>query len=629
MCGICGKINIHGQEIPRELIVSMTNALISRGPDDQGIYQSTHPMSVGLGHRRLSIVDLSPAGKQPMSNEDKSIWLIFNGEIYNHQQLRHNLKAQGHRFSSLTDSEVILHLYEQDGIKCLEQLNGMFAFCLWDSKTQALYLCRDRAGIKPLVYSWDGQSLTFASEIKSLLCDPAIKRDMDKEALNLYLTLNYIPCPYTIYKSIKKLNPGTFLKLQNNEIHLEKYWDITPSSYVNMDFEESKKTLYALMEDSVRLQSTVDVPLGAFLSGGVDSSIIVGLMSKVNSSKVKTFSIGYEDIPLLDETPYARQVAELHQTEHTEIKLRSRDTLNVFTDLLDWFDEPFADSSAIPTFIVARETRRHVKVALSGDGGDELFAGYRMYAAERWYSKYKQIPLSLRKALVEPLIKILPDSRDEQSTEQIRRMKKFIMGAVENFDERFFLWNQVLSRNLRESLLMNPPENLDAGQNIISTLLNAYPSDPINKMLYCDFKNSLPNDMLTKVDWMSMKNSLEVRVPMLDQRIIEFMFNLQGNWKLRKSKGKYILLETFKSLLPPSVLNRPKAGFEVPISQWLKTDLKFLLDEYLSEATIKKEGVFNYGPIKTLINDFQHNRRDTSWQLWNLIVFEAWFKRNH
>jgi len=631
MCGICGKINIQGKEIPAELITKMTNALEHRGPDDHGIFQTSHPISVSLGHRRLKIVDLSPAGKQPMPNEDKTIWLVFNGEIYNHPKLRHELGSRGHRFCSQTDSEVILHLYEEEGIKCLEKLNGMFAFCLWDSKSQSVYLCRDRAGIKPLVYSWDGQSLIFASEIRSLLCDPAIPTVMDEEALNLYLTFNYIPAPYTIYKNIKKLESGSYLMLKNKEIFLKKYWDVNQSAGVvsspKMEFEDCKKKLYTLMENSVRMQGVADVPLGAFLSGGIDSSIIVGLMSKNTSSKVKTFSVGFEDIPLFDETHYARQVAEFHQTDHTEIKLNSRNVLNVFTDLLDWFDEPFADSSAIPSFIVSRETQRHVKVALSGDGGDELFAGYRMYTGDYWYSRYKQIPSFMRKGLIEPLIKSIPDSRDTKSLEQMRRLKKFVAGAADTFEERFFLWNQIYPRNLREKLLKTSTVNFDSGKNMLSASLNTIAGDPVNRMLYCDFKNSLAYDMLTKVDWMSMKNSLEVRVPMLDQHIIEFIFQLDGNLKLKNGKGKYILLETFKDLLPPALHRRPKAGFEVPISLWLKTDLKFLIDEHLSEEKIKRQGIFHYEPIKNLINDLLGNRRDTSWQLWNLIVFQAWHSK--
>ncbi|MBF0512323.1 MAG: asparagine synthase (glutamine-hydrolyzing), partial [Candidatus Omnitrophica bacterium] len=505
MCGICGKINTQGKVVPEDLIRRMTDSLRVRGPDDAGIYQTNTPLSVSLGHRRLSIIDLSSFGKQPMTNEDKTIWLVFNGEIYNHQSLRQELQALGHQFTSQTDTEVIIHLYEQEGIRCLEKLNGMFAFGLWDAKSQALYLCRDRAGIKPLVYSWDGESLIFASEIRSLLCDPQINRELDHDALDLYLTLNYIPAPYTIYQGIRKLEPASYLLLKNNTVTRTQYWGLNNTNTpVPENFEECKKHLYDLLEDSVKRQCVADVPLGAFLSGGIDSSIIVGLMAKTASSRVRTFSIGYEDMPLLDETHFARQVAKLHQTDHTEIRLRGRDMIPVFHDLLSWFDEPFADSSAIPTFIVSRETKKHVKVALSGDGGDELFAGYRMYAGEYWYSQFKQLPLFLRKMFIEPWVNQLPDSRNTKSLEQIRRLKKFIQGAAaDTFEERFFLWNQINPQILRQNLLKRPVSNFNLGQDIFKRSLNQYPMDPINKMLWADFKNSLPNDMLTKVDWMS------------------------------------------------------------------------------------------------------------------------------
>jgi asparagine synthase (glutamine-hydrolysing) len=627
MCGICGKINSQGKVIPKELISKMTSALSHRGPDDQDIYQTTQPFSVSLGHRRLSIVDLSPAGKQPISNEDQSIWMVFNGEIYNHKSLRAELESRGHRFRSQTDCEVILHLYEEYGIDCLSKLNGMFAFALWDSKTTATYLVRDRVGIKPLVFAWDGQSLNFASEIRSILCDPDISRDMNHDALNLYLTFNYIPAPYTIYQSIQKLLPGHYLKLQDNDIEIVPYWDVNQTPSQHLSFEDSKAKLYSLMDNSVRLQSQADVPLGAFLSGGIDSSIIVGLMSRNSASKVKTFSIGFKDSALYDETHFAQEVAKLHKTDHTEIKLQSKDIQPVFTDMLSWLDEPFADSSAIPTFVVARETRQHVKVALSGDGGDELFAGYRMYTGEHLYAKYKQVPSLLRKGLIEPLIKAMPESRNQASLEQIRRMKKFIGSSSDKFEDRFFLLNQIFERRLREDLLKTKSNKLDLGQQMFTQTLKSFKSDNINKMLYCDFKHSLPGDMLNKVDWMSMKNGLEVRVPMLDHHIVEFMFQMDGNFKLNNGKGKYILLETFKDILPKSLLNRPKAGFEVPISQWLKTDLSFLIDEHLSEEKIKKQGLFNYAAVKLLIDDHRKNKHDTSWQLWNLIVFQAWNSR--
>ena len=424
MCGICGKINIEGKEIRRELIARMNSVLSHRGPDDEGIYiNNPSPgagqamASVGLGHKRLSIIDLSEAGRQPMSNEDGSIQMVFNGEIYNFKALKKELEQNGHHFTSQTDCEVIIHLYEKEGIECIKKLNGMFAFALWDSKNQALFLCRDRLGIKPLFYCWDGKSLCFASEIKSILCDPEVSKKMDWNALNLYLTLNYIPGPYTIFKKIKKLDPGCYIMVRKEGLEIKQYWDIEKGTEYcenkEKNIETYKKNLYDLLEDSVRIRLIADVPLGAFLSGGIDSSIIVGLMSRVSNSPVNTYSIGYKDAPLFDETKYAREVAKLNDTHHHEIILSAKDVLDTIPEVLTYLDEPFADSSAIPQYIVSRETKKHVKVALSGDGADELFAGYRMYSGEYWYSRYKLFPRVLRTKLIEPLLTSLPDSRDK------------------------------------------------------------------------------------------------------------------------------------------------------------------------------------------------------------------------
>jgi len=644
MCGICGKINIEGKEIRRELIARMNSVLSHRGPDDEGIYinnpspgASQAMASVGLGHKRLSIIDLSEAGRQPMSNEDGSIQMVFNGEIYDFKTLKKELEQSGHNFTSQTDCEVIIHLYEKEGIECIKKLNGMFAFALWDSKNQTLFLCRDRLGIKPLFYCWDGKSLYFASEIKSILCDPEVSKKMDWNALNLYLTLNYIPGPYTIFKKIKKLDPGCYIMVRKKGLEIKQYWDIEKGTeyYENKEknIETYKKNLYDLLEDSVRIRLIADVPLGAFLSGGIDSSIIVGLMSRVSNSPINTYSIGYKDVTFFDETEYAREVAKLNDTHHHEIILSAKDVLDTIPEVLTCFDEPFADSSAIPQYIVSRETKKHVKVALSGDGGDELFAGYRMYSGEYWYSRYKLFPRVLRTNLIEPLLISLPDSRDKYLLEHIRRIKKFVTGAKDRFEDRLFAWNEIFPEELREKIINkkkieSDKINPDLGKEMLLKRLSSYDSDNINRMLYMDLKISLPNDMLSKVDWMSMRNSLEVRVPFLDHRLVEYVFKIRGNLKLKGTKGKYILRETFKDILPPLLLNKPKWGFEIPISKWLKSELRFLINEYLSKKKIENQGIFNFKPIEKLIDDLFRDRSDTSWHLWNLIVFQAWYSRH-
>ncbi|MFC1867259.1 asparagine synthase (glutamine-hydrolyzing) [Thermodesulfobacteriota bacterium] len=633
MCGICGKVDFHGKGISKALLKKMTDSFTYRGPDDEGFFTSPF---IGLGHRRLSVIDLSPSGHQPMSNEDESIWLVFNGEIYDFEEHRARLQSKGHRLKSRTDCETIIHLYEEEGIDCLHHLNGMFAFALWDGNIQRLWLARDRLGIKPLHYYWDGKRLLFASEIKAILCDPEVPKEIDSEALDLYLTLNYIPAPRTIFKNMRKLEPGNNLLAEKGGLSVEPYWDIPlvseASGALSDEGKQSgnyKKHLFRLIEDSVKRRLVSDVPLGAFLSGGIDSSIIVALMAKNSTRPVKTFSIGYKGLPSFDETGFAREVARFNNTDHHEFKLGYRDVLEAFPLVLENLDEPFADSSVVPTFIVSRETRNHVTVALSGDGGDELFAGYRMYKGEYWSRYYARIPSFFRERLIAPLINSLPDARDKPCLEMIRRIKKFTKGMSDSFSERFYGWREVFPYSMRQALLKKPlNENLhlDHIRNIVELEKNRFRGDDINLMLYMDIKGLLPNDMLTKVDRMSMANSLEVRVPLLDHSVVSYVFQLKGDIKLKGRTGKHILMETFKDLLPTSLHTRSKCGFEIPIGVWLRNELKFLIDEYLDKDFIKKQGLFNFGVIDGLISSHMNCRSDTSWHLWNLIVFQHWFR---
>jgi asparagine synthase (glutamine-hydrolysing) len=622
----------------------MCRSFAYRGPDDEGIYiacanrnSGKTSLRVGLGHQRLSIIDLSVAARQPMSNEDGKIWVTYNGEIYNYRALGEELKKKGHHFKSDSDTEVLLHLYEEEGTNAVHRLNGMFAFAIWDENISRLWVCRDRIGIKPLVYYWDGQHFTFASEIKALLTDPSISKELDYEALQLYLAFNYVPAPYTIFKGIKKLEPGKYLLLQDGKIEIKKYWEppdsidpVIASLSVQEQIEQFKAPLLEGINDAVSSRMIADVPLGAFLSGGIDSSIIVALMARNSDRPVKTFSIGFEDDPLYDETHYARKVAELYGTDHSEFKITYKDMLSVLPDVISAFDEPFADSSAIPTYIVAQKTKKYVTVALSGDGGDELFAGYRSYLSEYWYARYMQIPGLFRKGIIENIIKALPDSRDRKFLEYIRRLKKFLKATKGSFPERLLALKEVFPGEIRKNLLLNNSNNKNGSRNLplgwINKLLDSYDGDAINSILYSDFKDSLPGDMLTKVDWMSMKNSLEVRVPLLDHRIVELAFRMNGSLKLYNGRTKYILKEAFKDILPASLFNRPKAGFEVPISRWLKTDLKFLIDKYLKKEKIIKQGIFDKEIVEDIIKKHLSPKTDTSWMLWNLIMFQSWYE---
>ena len=635
MCGICGKIDLTGKPVSLDLLRGMTGSMAYRGPDEEGFFCEG---PAGLGHRRLSIIDLSPAGRQPMANEDESLHLVFNGEIYDFAETRKELLSRGHTLKSQTDSETLLHLYEDQGTACLKDLKGMFSFGLWDARLQRLWLARDRLGKKPLVYSWDGKRLIFASEIKALLTDPEVPREIDAQALDLYLTLNYIPAPWTIFRTIRKLLPGHSLLLEKGVVSIQAYWEIpltrrapgSPSPPNPATWDQSKERLKELLEASVKRRLMADVPLGAFLSGGVDSSIIVALMARHSSGPVKTFCIGYKDLPLFDETHYAREVARFNGTEHYEFKLGYRDILEAFPKVLDNLDEPFADSSAVPTYIVCRETRRHVTVALSGDGGDELFAGYRMYLGEYWAKHYARIPAALRKHLIAPLVESLPDARDKPTLELIRRAKKFLRGMSLSFPERFCGWREIFPFALRQRLLKDPPDlnvYLDLVRQAVEEKKGLFPEDGINLMLYLDVKGLLPGDMLFKVDRMSMANSLEVRVPFLDHTVVQYVFSLKGSAKLRAWRGKHILLETFKDFLPPLLHHRPKWGFEMPIGAWLKKELKFLIEEYLRTDRIKRQGLFDPAVIEAMVLDHMSGRRDTSWQLWSLIVFEHWYEK--
>jgi asparagine synthase (glutamine-hydrolysing) len=641
MCGICGKISCDGNPVKEKLLGRMCGSLNYRGPDDDGIYLNTIPgenfptASAGMGHKRLSVIDLSTSARQPMSNEDRSIWITYNGEIYNFKKLQRELERRGHIFKSNSDTEVLLHLYEEKGVRAVQQFDGMFAFALWDNNRGRFWLCRDRLGIKPVVYYWDGKHFAFGSEIKALLADASIPKELDYEALQLYLTFNYVPAPYTIFKGIRKLEPGHFLVLENGQLEITKYWDAPESvdpEVALLPFAEQetfyKDHLFRLLNNAVRSHMIADVPLGAFLSGGIDSSVIVALMAQNSDKPVHTFSIGYKNDALYDETEYARKVAGLFNTDHHEFKLSYEDMLDELPNIISSFDEPFADSSAIPTYIVSKETRKHVTVALSGDGGDELFAGYRYYLAENWFAKYMKAPGLFREGLIEKIVGALPDSRDTKGLEYIRRVKKFIKGTKGSFDERVLALKEIFPKEVRQRILLEASADKslnDQALKWVERLLDYYQGDKLNSILYSDLKDSLPGDMLTKVDWMSMKNSLEVRVPFLDHSVVELAFKMPGSLKLKNGKTKYILKETFKDLLPPSIYRRPKAGFEVPISRWLKNELKFLLDQYLDENRIQQQGIFDHKIIKQLVGQHLSGKTDTSWMLWNLIVFQSWY----
>ena len=645
MCGICGIVSCGELAAERVHIEGMCQALAHRGPDDSDVYihdtrdRRGGEMRIALGHRRLSIIDLSASGRQPMCNEDGTVWVAFNGEIYNFRQLRADLLAKGHVFRSETDTEVIPHLYEEEGVDAVRRLVGMFAFALWDAREKRLWLCRDRLGIKPLVYFQSGADLAFASEIKSLLTLRDIPKELDRRALELYLAFNYVPAPLTMIRGIRKLPPAHSLVFENGCASLKKYWRIPrnqtrksdPATYSRrMAF--GKNRLYKAMEEAVVSRMIADVPLGSFLSGGIDSGVVTALMARNSDRAIKTFSIGFKDPCLLDETRYSREVARMYRTDHHEFRIAGTDMLDVLENVLDSFDEPFADSSAIPTYIVSLHSRKHVSVVLSGDGGDELFGGYRSYLGEYWHPAYMRLPGIFRDWL-ERAIRNLPDSRDDRWLEYARRLKKFA-GAMNGTDsERLYGLKRVFPDSISRALLCNPDDtssedDASAGLAWVKCLVDRYgDGDRINRMLFTDLVDSLPGDMLQKVDLMSMRHALEVRTPILDHRVVELAFAMSGDLKIKGFKTKHILKETFRDILPPSLLRRAKAGFEIPIGQWLKNDLKSLIFHYLSKKRIETQQIFRYETVRRLVSDLFDNRTDTSWMLWNLIVFQYWYDR--
>ncbi len=638
MGGICGKTSFGSEPVDRSLIEGMCRSIAYRGPDREGIYLRTYrdgksEIQIGLGHRQIADIGPASAAYQALTNENDTIWVVDDGKIFNFCDLKNRLIEKGHRFKDKIDAEVIPHLYEEEGTRAVRTLDGMYAFALWDEPKRQLWLCRDRLGIKPLVYYWDGKHFVFASEIKALLRDPVVPRTIDYHALELYLAFNYIPAPHTIFKGIQKLEPGHFLIVRDGKLTVEKYWDLSPDHgrmEVQGTFSDQlrvfKDQLYRALNESIRKHLVADGPLGVFLSGGVDSSIIVALMSQHSDRPVQTFTIGFKDGDFYDETRYAREVARLYGTVHHEFKLGASDMFDVLTDVLSTFDEPFADSSAVLAYIASRETRRHVAVALSGDGSDELFAGYRSYLAAYWFRRYRMIPAILRTGLLEPIIKRVPDSRDIKALEYVRRLKKFIRGTKGTFTERVLALKEIFPEDIRREILVRrDPEGKDLPLRHLQRLLEYFGSQELSRILYTDVKDSLPADMLAKVDWMSMKNSLEVRVPFLDFQVVELAFQIPDALKIYKGKTKFILKETFKDLLPESVPYRNKTGFEIPISKWLKTDLKFLLEEYLEAGRIKRQGIFDSEVIRNLVRKHESGWTDNSWMLWNLIVFQYWF----
>lgn len=630
MCGICGIIDYStNRKIDEDVLRKMCTAMKHRGPDEDGTYVAEElSPSVALGHRRLKIIDLSSAARQPMCNEDKNIWIVFNGEIYNFLELRKGLEDKGHKFSSHSDTEVILHLYEDEGFDCVKKLRGMFAFAIWDSNKKLLMLARDRFGKKPLLYSYKNGKFFFASEFLSLLSSTEVSKDININTIDDYITFGYVPAPHSIYKNINKLLPGHILILKNRELKIERYWQLDYSNKRDISFQEALETTSSLLQEAVKIRLYSDVPLGVFLSGGIDSSTVVALMAKFNPGvKVKTFSIGFDDKDF-DELKFAGIIAKRYNTEHNEFVVKPN-VLEILPELVERYGEPYADSSCIPTYYVANITRKHVTVALNGDGGDELFAGYERFRVAYLSRVYNRIPLFLRRGFIEPIFYSIPGRADNRT--KVSRIKRFLDGAALPLPIRYLHWISFFDKNLQNNLYSK--SFLDRISDISpEKLLTPYFDNPdnhelIDVLLQIDTNTYLPNDLLVKMDIATMANSLEARSPFLDHRLAEFVASLRGDFKMRWFIKKYLLKNIIKDFVPRENIHRPKMGFGMPIGSWFRGELKgLLMDALLSERSLNRE-YFNADFIKTMVKRHLEEKVDYGQQLWVLLMFELWHRR--
>lgn len=623
MCGICGIIDTAKAPIDKARVTAMARAMAHRGPDDEGIYSAA---GVCLGHRRLSIIDLSSAGHQPLSNEDKAIWAVLNGEIYNYKELRGELQKKGHTFHSNSDTEVLVHLYEAQGKECVKSILGMYAFAVWDSKRQSLLLARDRIGKKPLLYSYRDGKLCFASEFRALLESNLVEKKINLQALDYYFTFGYIPAPLTIYANVFKLLPGHILCLEKQQLKTERYWQLDFTKKLDICEKEAKEEISRLLTEAVRARLYSDVPLGVFLSGGIDSSLVVGMMAKLCNQKIRTFSIGFDEAEY-DELKYARSIARHFDTDHKEFIVRPK-ALDVLPALVEHYGEPYADPSCIPTYYLAQMSKQYVSVVLNGDGGDELFAGYDRYQAMLYSSFFDNIPLFLRKKIHHIAMSIIPETRAQQSG--MRKIKRFFNAIGLPPHKRYMQWIGVFDDELKESVYS--PDFLKSAANnpsdaLFKSALNDTSMHVIDRLLKLDTMTYLPDDLLVKVDIATMSHGLEARSPLLDHRLMEFVAALPVSFKLRGATKKYILKKVAKQFIPWENIYRPKKGFGVPIGEWFRGELKGILLDNVLDRHFLKIGYFNKKALQGIVTQHMSEKENHSFQLWTLLMFSLWYRK--
>jgi asparagine synthase (glutamine-hydrolysing) len=618
MCGIAGRLNFDPSHlVSHDQLLAMTTTLTHRGPDAAGYYNR---LGVGLGHRRLSIIDLS-TGDQPLANEDSTVWVVFNGEIYNFPELRADLEAAGHRFRTHSDTEAIVHAYEEWGDRFVERFRGMFAFALWDERKRRLVLVRDRLGVKPLYYARTSSGIVFGSEIKALLQVPEVPRDWSADALDAFMAFQYIPGPQTIFTAIRKLPPGHLLVAEGNQIIERRYWDLTFSSDGDAASEDYYlDRLHGLLAESIQLRLLSDVPLGAFLSGGIDSSLVVAEMAAAGNGRVVTTSVGFAE-QAFDELQHARVVARHFNTEAHE-KIVTPDVADLLPKLAWHFDEPFADSSAVPTYYVSAAARERVTVALSGDGGDELWAGYARHRVEAREAAARRVlgpfaGLAGRAAAGVPLgIKGARSLRHLALSPAEACARKHAYGIFEN-GIREALYCADFGAALRDADPFLPFRRAYAA---------CASDDPLDRALYVDVKTHLVDDILTKVDRMSMAVSLEAREPLLDHKLLEFAATVPSALKLKGRRSKYLLRRVLSRHLPESIVDRPKQGFAAPIAGWLRGPLAPLVGDLLLDGRLHQRGIFNSHAVAQMWNEHRTGRRDHRHRIWSLVMLELWFR---
>lgn len=629
MCGIVGILKTHPlSDTEISALKSATQKLNKRGPDFQSTY---HNSQIGFGHARLSILDISEQGNQPMFDEDQSVMIVFNGEIYNFKSIREELSSFGYEFKSSGDTEVLLKAYKHYGTAFLNKLNGFFAIAIHDFLKKETILARDRFGIKPLVYYKDESQIIFGSEIKAIT-EFEIDKTLDNTSIFTYFQLNYIAEPHSIYKEVKKLEPGTYLKIdEQNRIQQIPYFQLSYGTdqhqYTNLNYQSAKEKFINLMDASVQKRMISDVPLGTFLSGGIDSSLVTALASR-HTEKLETFSIGYADEPFFDETRYALEVAKKYKTNHHVFKLKNKELLDSLESTINYLDEPFADSSALAVNLLSKYTSEHVKVALSGDGADEIFSGYHKHMAE--YLIRQKTTVNEIIAVLEPIWNLLPKSRNNKIGNVIRKLSKFSKGSKLSVKERYWIWASLLREDETSNLLLKSAD-FNSYQNRKDNILKHLKNSDFNDVLFTDLKLVLRSDMLRKVDAMSMLNSLEVRTPFLDHELVKFGFEIPATYKIEKNFKKKIVQDAGRELLPESLYNRPKKGFEVPLLKWFRNELSgFIHSEIISKEFLLEQNIFNPTYVEGLWNKVNSKSPDdAAANLYAIIIFNSWYKRQN